>query len=348
MLDLILFVAAASADGGIHTLACDRETGALRALAFTPLPGAGYLVLSPDRTRLYAAVSESATFRGDGEVAAFAVTPDGALTFLNSLPSGGLSCCHLTLAGKYLYCANYRGGTVGEFRLAEDGRLERRTQLLRHEGRGVHPTRQTEAHPHFVAVTPDARFLAAVDLGCDGLFFYPLDPETGVAPTPAGFSRALPGEGPRHLVFNPAGTLAYVANELGNTVAVCAYANGALALRQTVATLPPDFAQPSTVAAIRMSPDGKHLFCSNRGHDSIAVFDVRADGTLVSAGHTPAGGSGPRDFVAFGDKGFIAVANEKSNTVVVLNRVSAGNGATHEVSATLPIASRPICVLPFR
>jgi 6-phosphogluconolactonase len=345
MLNLILYVAAAGGtNSGIHTLSYNPANETLRSVAFTALPGAGYLVFSADRTSLYAAVSQSATFAGDGEVAAFAVAPDGSLKYLNSLPSGGLSCCHLTLGGRYLYCANYSGGTVGEFKLAADGSLERRTQLLRHEGKGAHPTRQTSAHPHFTQLTPDGRFLAVVDLGCDGVFFYPLDPVAGIPATPSGFSASTPGDGPRHLVFDATGSVAYVANELGNSVSVCGYTNGALTLRQTVPTLPSGFSAPSSVAAIRLSPDGRRLYCSNRGHDSVAEFDVGSDGALAPDGHIPAGGNGPRDFILFPDTEWMAVANEKSDNVVILAR-SSQDGNTYRTAASLSIASRPICVL---
>lgn len=345
MMKLILYVAAAGGvNSGIHTLSHDPAHETLQSVAFTALPGASYLILSTDRTRLYAAVSESAKFAGDGEVAAFAVAPDGTLSFLNSLPSGGLSCCHLTLGGGHLYCANYRGGTVAEFKLAADGSLERRTQLLRHEGRGAHSTRQTSAHPHFTQVTPDGRFLAVVDLGCDGVFFYPLDAVAGIPSTPSGFSKSTPGDGPRHLVFSADGDMAYVANELGNSVTVCAYANGALSQRQTVPTIPVGFGTPTSVAAIRLSSEGKTLYCSNRGHDSLAVFDVQPDGLLVAAGHIPAGGNGPRDFILLPDAQRLAVANEKSDTGAILARLSR-NGDDYRVAASLTIASRPICVL---
>jgi len=341
----IFFVAAASEDGGIPRLNYDRSSGNITSLAFNPLPGCGYLVLSPDRKHLYAAVSSSAKYEKDGELAAFAVDADGRLTYLNSLPSGGLSCCHLTLAGKFIYTANYTGGTLAEFALAEDGSLASRTQLIPHEGKSV-TARQKTAHPHFVSLTPDGKWLAVVDLGCDGTFFYKFDPERGIDKASASLSpAATPGDGPRHLIFNAAGNIAYVANELANSVTACHYADGALKPFQSLTTLPADFSAANTVAAIRLSHDGKQLYCSNRGHDSIARYNIASDGRLETAGHLPAIGQGPRDFMALDKAGLIAVGNEGSNTLDLLNHNPDGSW---QKAASLSIMSRPICILPWQ
>ncbi len=341
----VFFVAAASEDGGIHTLSFDAADKSITSLAFDPLPGCGYLILSPDRTRLYAAVSRSAKYENDGELAAFAVDADGRLTYLNSLPSGGLSCCHLALAGNFVYTANYTGGTAAEFALAADGSLASRTQLLEHKGQSVNKARQEMAHPHYVSITPDGNWLAVVDLGCDGTYFYRFDPARGIDPASASLSSAAtPGDGPRHLVFNAAGNIAYVANELANSVTACTYSSGALKPFQTLPTLPADFTTANTVAAIRLSHDGKLLYCSNRGHDSIALYRVASDGSLEEAGHLPAIGQGPRDFIALDKSGLIAVGNEGSNTLDLLRHNP--DGSWQKV-ASRSIMSRPICILPW-
>lgn len=341
----LLVAAAEGPRSGLHAFACDPDGRILRASGFAALPGAGYLALSPAGNRLYAAVSVSARHPGDGEVSAFALSPDGGLVFLNSLPAGGLSCCHLAVEARHLYCANYRGGTFAEFLLAPDGRLERRTRLIRHAGRGAHPERQAGAHPHFVGFTPDGRFLAVVDLGCDGVFFYGFDPENGIAGQPAGFSACAPGAGPRHLVFDASGTQAYVANELGNSVTVCDYRRGTLRERQTLSTLPAATAVENSVAAIRLAPDGRRLHVSNRGHDSIAVFSVRSDGLLDPAGHVPAQGRGPRDFILLDEGRRLAVVHERSDTLAVFGLSTVDDAPEEPLRQTLLEAGRPIGIL---
>lgn len=347
MIPQLLYVAVAGGErSGVHTLEFRPKTAEIREVAFQSLSGAGYLVFSQDGTRLYATGNGAGKYTDGGDVAAFAVAPDGGLTYLNSQPSGGASCCHVTVGGGFVYCANYSGGSFAEFKLAPDGSLERRSQLLPHSGHSAHPTRQASAHPHFVSVTPEGRFLAVVDLGCDGVFFYPFDPVAGIVGKPAGFGAATPGDGPRHLVFNAAGDLAYVANELGNSVSVFDYRDGTMRLRQTASSVPAGFEGESTVAAIRWSDGGRRLWVSNRGHDSLAAYEVKADGSIAPAGHVPSQGNGPRDFVPFGEGRWMAVANEKSDNLAILERPAEAGGTWREV-VSMPLASRPIGVLPF-
>jgi len=343
---LLLYIAAAGGDqSGIHTLEFNPDQGSLRDQAFAPLPGAGYLVFSKDGTRMYATGSGKAKYEDGGEVAAFSVAADGGLTYLNSQPSGGASTCHLAVSDNFVYCANYSSASFAEIKLAVDGSLDRRTKLLRHEGRSVHPTRQAAPHPHFVGVTPDGRYVTVVDLGCEGIYLYPLDPAKGISEAPFSFGKSAPGDGPRHLVFNAAGTLAYVANELANSVSVFGYVDGTLSHRQTATSLPANFTGQNTVAAIRLSPDGKTLFVSNRGHDSIALYDVQASGLVEASGFVGARGMGPRDFALFGDASWMAVTNEKSDNVAILAAPRDG-GTGWESILSLPISARPICVLP--
>ena len=341
----LLVAAAEGPRSGLHVLHCDPESRVLRSAGFAALSGAGYLALSPGGDRIYAAVSVSARFPGDGEVAAVAVDPDGGLCWLNSQPAGGLSCCHLCVGTDHLYCANYRGGTFAEFRLASDGSIERRTQLIRHRGQGAHPERQAGAHPHFVGFTPDGQYLAVIDLGCDGVFFYACEPGRGIDAQPAGFSAGAAGAGPRHLVFDAAGVLAYVANELGSSVSVCAYRQGVLQERQTLSTLPAGFDGENTVAAIRLAPDGRRLYVSNRGHDSIAEFSVRSDGLLDPAGHVPAQGRGPRDFILLDEGRWLAVAHERDATLAVFGLPPGGEGPEDALRLALKGAGRPVGLL---
>ena len=223
-----------------------------------------------------------------------------------------------------------------------DGSLARRTQLIPHEGKSVHP-RQTCPHPHCVQVTPDGRFLAVVDLGCDGVYLYPLDNSKGVSAKPSQICASEPGAGPRHILFNAVGNMAYVVNELGNSATVYRYAAGELTRIQTVSSIPKGFTNESIGAAIRLTPDGRRLLVSNRGHDSLAVFDVLPDGRIAFVDTVPVHGNWPRDFILFAGGRFTAVTNEKSDGVVILACDQSRAGSfRHVVTAPVP---KPICAL---
>ncbi len=337
-----LFYAAACSScdrGGIYAF----STKDLSQVEFTPYPEVSYIIFSPDRSLIYAAIRDSKKFPGDGEVAVFSVENNGKLKFINSLPAGGLSSCHVAVNGSYLYCPNYVSGTLAEFRLSPDGSLETRSMLIQHTGSSIHPTRQTEAHTHCVCMTPEGNQLAVVDLGCNKIFFYNVDPANGINPDPAYICECEPGIGPRHIIFNSAGNTAYVINELGNSISVFAWANGEMTHRQTISTLPREFSKQNTCAAIRFSPDESFLIGTNRGHDSIAIFKIGTDNLLKLEQIVSSEGISPRDFDFIRDSAIAAAGNETSNT---LNLFTWQQNEQLELlpsqSVTIP---RPLCVL---
>ncbi len=340
MNSLFYAVACSSCDqGGIYAFSVEDLT----QTAFTPYPEISYTIFSSNKSLIYAAIRLSKKFPDDGEVAVFAVGENGKVKFINSLPAGGLSSCHVVVNGSYLYCPNYSGGTLAEFKLASDGSLKERTQLIKHSGSSIHPTRQTEAHPHCVCLTPDGSQLAVVDLGCDKIFFYAVDPENGINPDPAYTCDCEAGTGPRHIIFNSAGDTAYVINELGNSISVYAWADGKMAHRQTLSTLPPEFKEKNTCAAIRFSPDGNFLIGTNRGHDSLAIFKIGTDNLLSLEEIVPSNGNGPRDFDFIRNSEIAAAANEDSKTLNLFSWKQDGK-LTFSASKSVSMP-RPLCVL---
>ncbi|NLO36273.1 MAG: lactonase family protein [Clostridiaceae bacterium] len=282
--------------------------------------------------------------RAESGAQALQVQPDGSLTPLGELqPLGGTVACHLALSpnGRFLYTANYVSGNLTELPVLVDGSLGPRSRLVQHEGSSVNPRRQEGPHTHAAVFTPDGRFLCVVDLGLDQIILYAVDPQTGLGPDPAFICRAQPGQGPRHLVFSRDGSCAFCANELASSLTVYRYRDGTLEMLATQPTLPDGFTGENTCAAIRLSPDGRFVCVSNRGHDSIACFAIDGERVrLVSI--APSGGRSPRDFDFSPDGRYLLSSNEKEHTVTVL----AVDPATGELALTgheAPLAS-PLCV----
>ncbi len=256
-------------------------------------------------------------FERDAANAAVAIEP------LNHRPSNGDDPCHvlLDISGQWLITTNYTSGSVAVFPVQADGSLGEMSDFDQHHGGSITPGRQTGPHAHSAGWTPDNQFVIVADLGTDQLFVYSFDHTTGKLGTPA-CTATRPGSGPRHVVFHPHHQHLYVANELDNTVSVFAYdpASTALTEQQFLATLPPGTSE-SAVADIHISPSGERLYVSNRGHNSIAVFDVNVDGRLTLIGTPACGGNWPRNFALAPDNRYILVANQYSGDLAVLPAV---------------------------
>jgi 6-phosphogluconolactonase len=234
--------------------------------------------------------------------------------------SGGDWPCHLEInaTGQWLLASNYGSGTVGVLPILPDGALGEMTDLIQHHGSGPNPERQEGPHAHSATFTPDQRFVIVADLGMDALLVYAFDASSGRLREHTRIS-ARPGAGPRFKVFHPSGQCLYVNHELDNTVVVYDYdaESGRLRERQIVETLSPT-APESAIAGIQISPAGDRLYVSNRGHDSISVFEIEEDGSLARLAIRPCGGRCPRNIAISPGGCFLLVANQESNEVVVL------------------------------
>lgn len=334
-----LVASAATPEGGIYRYAYDDD-GVVQQLGFTPIENAGYVTLSPDRKFLYAVCS----IGGQGAAAAFKVNRDQSLSLLNIMPTEGASACHLATSpdGKFLFCANYRNGTVAEFAL-HDGGLLKRTKIVQHSGRGPNVKRQDGPHAHFTSMTPDNKYLCVIDLGIDAVICYPVTPEQGLIQDQAIVHKVEPGAGPRHLAFAPDGKHAYVLTELGNTVITMAYLDGHFTHRQTISTMPKAYSGDSKAAAIRVSADQRFVIASNRGFDSLAVFKIQPDATLVAHDMVLTGGKSPRDVNFLPGNRHFAAANESSDSVFFYDYDPASGKLTPDgnVITTLPC---PRCI----
>jgi len=303
---------------GIHVFGFGADVGALQPrTTYGGIANPSFLILHPKICCLYA-VSE---VKGDGSVYAFRFDcQSGALEPINRQPSGGSAPCHLVLdeSGSWLIVSNYFSGTVQVLPLADDGALGEPTHLVQHHGQGVHPERQERPHAHAAAFAPDGRFILVADLGIDQIVIYAFNAVEGKLGTHSSAPAQL-GAGPRHLAFHPGRPNLYVVNELNNTISLYGYdaVNGGLHELQSLTTLP-HCVQNNRAADIHVEPTGTRVYVSNRGHNSIAVFDIAADGTLALAAIQPCGGRGPRNFALSLDGRSMLIANEQSGDVVVL------------------------------
>jgi 6-phosphogluconolactonase len=316
---------------GIHAFAFDAGTGALAAHgSFAGIANPSFLVVHPNRRWLYA-VSETSQQQDGvaGSVWALRLERAAGATRIESINqrlSGGDLPCHLELdsTSRWLLVSNYGSGSVGLFPILPDGALGEMADLVQHRGSGPNPKRQAGPHAHSATLSRDNAFVIVADLGIDQLVTYKFD-------SPAGRllrhsqTNARSGAGPRHIAFHPSGQHVYVANELNSTVIVYEYdlANGTLREVQTVDTLPPG-APENLVAHVQVSASGQRVYVSNRGHDSLAVFQVEADGRLARAATPSCGGKEPRHFALAPDGQFVLVANQSSNEVSVLPVLAGG------------------------
>jgi 6-phosphogluconolactonase len=237
----------------------------------------------------------------NGHVSAFRVDPaTGKLTYLNAQPSAGVGLCYLQVdrTGRALLVAHYRGGSCAMLPIKEDGSLKPVSVLKEHAGSSVHPKRQTTPHPHAIVLDPAGRFAFVPDLGLDQVLIYRLDAKAGtLVPTKPAFVRVDAGGGPRHFAFHPTSRFAYVNLELTSKVTAFRYdaKSGALKPVQTVSTLPKEASGKNATAGICVTPDGRFLYVTNRGHNTIAIFAVDLEkGTLTPRGHESTRGDVPQ------------------------------------------------------
>ena len=284
----------------------------------------GFLAVHPNGRFLYA-VNEVGEVDGKkgGAVRAFALdSVTGKLTLMNWELSKGINPCYLTTdkMGKTILVANY-GGTAAAFPIRPDGRLSEASSVVEHTGSSTNPARQEGPHPHGIYLDPANKFVVVPDLGQDKVLVYRFDSarETLVANNPPSVS-LKPGAGPRHFAFHPQARYAYVINELNSTITAFSYdsTKGILSEIQTLSTLPSDFKGENTTAEIAVHPSGKFLYGSNRGHDTIAVFQIDdGKGTLTPVQYQSTLGKTPRNFGIDPTGKFLLAANQDSNTLVV-------------------------------
>jgi 6-phosphogluconolactonase len=336
---------------GIYAYRFDVEKGQLTSIGVAAESvDPSFLAVHPSGKYLYA-VNEIGNFNGGtgGAVSAFAIdAKTGALKFLNQVPTRGAGPCHVSLDknGSFVLVANYDGGSIASFPVHDDGSLGTASGFVQHSGTGPNKERQEGPHAHWIGTSPDNRFALAVDLGLDQVIVYGFDSSKGLfTPMLSGFAKVKPGAGPRHLAFHPNGKFAYVLSEMESSVTVFSYQakNGAFTSLQTISALPKDYSGPKEAAEIAVHPTGKFLYTSNRGHDSIAIFEINpAKGTLKSLGQVLTGGKTPRHFAIDPTGAYLLAENQESNNIVVF-QIDATTGNLTPTGQAIDVPS-PVCI----
>ncbi len=343
---------------GIYVYRMDLSSGALKfASVAKGVVNPSFLAVAPNNRFLYA-VSEVSRFadKQGGAVSAFRIdSKTGELTHLNQQPSAGASPCHLVVdkKGYFVLVANYTGGSVSVLPIEQDGQLGEPTDVVQHQGSSINPQRQEGPHPHSANLDPANRFVFVPDLGLDKIMIYEVDLTHGkLRPNDEPWARVKAGAGPRHFAFHPNSRYGYVINELNCTVTAFAYdeKRGRLTEVQTVSTLPEAFTGRNTCADVHVSPSGKYIYGSNRGHESIVIFAIAQDtGRLTYVGHEPTQGKTPRNFTIAPTGTFLLVANQDSDTVVTF-RIDPATGRLcptgHVTKVPAPVCLRMIPTSP--
>lgn len=316
--DLTFYVGTSGAESkGILRGTLDSETGKLSTpVVIAAAKGPSYLALSNDGKVLYA----TAEVAGGG-VAAYRLGADGQATLLNAQDTKGKGATHVSVdrTGKFLFAANYGSGSVACLPLQADGSIGPASSFFQHEGSG--PNKARQAGPHAHGIYPDAanRFVYVPDLGTDDVFIYRFDAAKGLlTPNDPKSGRVAPGSGPRHLAFHPKGGFAYVCNEMLMTVSAFAVdaQTGAMKEVQVLPTLPEGAsAKGASTAEVFCLPSGKALYVSNRGHNSLAVYALAADGKLSLIQHVLDVPAVPRGFGLSEDGRWLVCAGQKSGTL---------------------------------
>ncbi|MSQ97647.1 MAG: lactonase family protein [Gemmataceae bacterium] len=347
---LVFISAFAAGDkGAIHSYQLDLDTGKLKLVhRTTGAENPFYLAVSPNQKYLYSIHAKNFGGKEHEQVAAYEVAGGtGQLKLLNRQSALGSAACYLDVdsTGKSVLVANYSTGSVAAFPVKEDGSLGVASSHIQHAGSSVDPERQKGPHAHCIVVSPDNRFVFAADLGLDQVLAYRLDAtKAKLTPNRQPFVRTPPGGGPRHLTFHPKGKQVYVINELSNSVTVFDYDtdSGILIEKQTIATLPKDFSGKSYCADLKITPNGRFLYGTNRGHDSIAAYRIGDDGGLKLIGIESSLGKGPQNLAITPDGKLLLCANLPGNNVAVF-RVDSKTGTLASIGQPVSIPS-PSCI----
>ncbi|HWL08309.1 MAG TPA: lactonase family protein [Planctomicrobium sp.] len=338
---------------GIYSFEFDPHTGkATTPKLVAEVDNPSFLTIPSDASHLYACIEvnhlgDAPEQKNTGGVAAFQIDPKtGDLKHLNTQPAHGTITCHVSLdsAARTLLAANYgTGATAVTFRINDDGSLTPAVSTVEHTGSSANQGRQERPHGHSINLTPDGKFAVVADLGTDQLVVYPFDSATGKLDATKGVSiPAQPGAGPRHFTFHPTGKFAYHNNELNWTVTAYQYADQKLTPLQTITTVPEDWTGSGGTAEIAVHPSGKFLYVSNRGPDTLAIYQIQENGTLKPAGFASTLGKIPRNFVIDPSGTFLLAANQDSDNIFVFT-IDQETGALAPTGEVINVPM-PVCV----
>lgn len=305
-----------------------------------------YVKISKDRKNLYA-VSELGENEGDsGYIYSYKINEDFSLTELGKLSTEGFAPCQINIdnTDTFVFVANYVGGVVMEYKRNEDGSLTKTNKL---ETNKINLSENTgNSHAHSVNIPASNAYIYISDLGNDKIWIYDFDQNTGqLTPNQQPFVEVAKGAGPRHFAFTPNQKFAYSVNELNSTVTAFSYDSdsGKLTKIQTISTLPDDFKGENSCAEIEVHPNGKFLYASNRGHNSIAAFEIDQNtGQLQTINYQSTQGQFPRFFTLNSNGTMIYAANQNTSTIAFLKIQENGSVVPSNIN-TVEVKT-PVCI----
>jgi 6-phosphogluconolactonase len=322
----------------------DTFTGALSSLCSSPkISNPSFLAIHPNKKMLYA-VNESSS----GKVSALSFdSVQNTIGVLNSVSSGGNGPCHVSIdqSGQYVLAANYNSGSIAVLPIKTDGSLGTATSTIQQAGTGPNSGRQSGPHAHMIMQAKN-NFVYCCDLGADKIFIYALNTSTGAIASVGNDASTNAGAGPRHIVFHPNNSWAYVICELAGTIEAFNVNNstGSLSRFQNISTLAIGATGDPGSAEIDITPDGKYLYASNRANNNnIAMYSInQATGELTLLGHQPTNGRTPRSFAIDPSGRFLFVANVDGNNIVAF-KIDPLSGLLADTGFKTTV-TYPICV----
>ena len=349
----IIYVGTYSERGskGIYVLELDRSSGKTDIIqTIKSRESPNFLAIGPQGKFLFSANSQGLEQMPDwGSVSSYAINSEtGILTAISDQPSYGKGACHVSVypGGKWIFISNYGDGIFSILPVTQDGKIGAVSQRIQLKGSSIDPDRQKGPHTHSVIPSSDGSYIYVSDLGIDKVLIYDFDIIRGVAIPAKQPSVDVPqGAGPRHFVLHQSGELAFLAEEISSTLNVFKVNpnNGSLTSIFRRSTLPDNFQEYNKVADIHLNPAGTNVYVSNRGHNSIAIFDVIAETAKVKYRKTVScGGDWPRNFMIDPRGQFMMVANQKSDNVVLFNMTDMGDLVLTETSIHIP---SPVCIV---
>jgi len=334
---------------GIYSMLFNPENGKLSALSVAAkIESPSFLALDIPGKKLYC-VNEIANFKGDkaGGISSFNLKNDGKLELINQESSVGTGPCHLSLSKDrtHLIAVNYGGGSTCMLPVDSTGKLSKASYFIQHKGSRMIKGKLETPHAHSVQISPDGKFAVIADLGFDKIFIHEIDTNSGkLTPYKVPFLETAPNAGPRHLAFHPAGKHLFAVNESNSTVTAFRWSpeTNDFKTLATASTLPKDFKGNNSTAEIVVHPNGKTIYASNRGHNSICVFNFDSEKeTLEAIGHAAEKINTPRNFTLHPSGKWLLVGNQASNSIAVYKVAKDGMLSFSELSQDIP---NPICL----
>ena len=333
---------------GIYVYSMNKKTGALRYLNVSDaITSPSYLAVHPNGEYVYAVNEFDGGEESFATLTALQYNPEEhSLNWLNEVSSLGQYPCHLSIdnSGKFVMAANYVGGSVALYPIQEDGSLDEYSSYRKHDGGSSHPW-QEAPHAHQIIQHPRLGFVIAVDLGADKLYEYKLDTLSQTLDFVREYPNGPKMSGPRHIAFHPTLNVSYTLNELIGTIEVTALRDSAryIGNMQVISTQENGDGRDAASAAIKIHPNGKFLYASNRGElNDIAIFSIGDQGQLKPLGRQSSMGRTPRDFEIDPSGRFLLVANQDDNTIITFG-IDQETGLLSETGYVAEVPT-PVCL----